>query len=192
MNLTFSITPILIAVAASSLINLLLNGAIQGMISGALAGAMIMPPMKAPDTAGRGLFFGIMLTILVAVYQIVFQVLPRTGSSAETVINGSVGSALITTLMYVTIAFFVGFVIGLLTLVPGDVIKGAGLGLLLGAIIGAGTNYLLKYMQINVSAIVFQAITGLSSAALLMSVAGSSEDEKVVRRKKKEKKRKNW
>ena len=173
---------------ASTLTNMLIQGAIHGLFAGALAGAVIIPALNSPDTAGRGFFFGIMLTLAVAVYQVIFKILPVTGDTAGTVINGTVGAVLLTTGGYMLIAFFIGTVIGMLTLVPGDVLKGAAMGLIVGAISGALLLTLLNRFSIALNSFFFQGLVGLITAALFMSITGGADEKQTLRRNKKKKK----
>jgi len=180
------LTTLAIAVA-SALTDTLMQGAIQGLFAGALAGAIVVPALNSPDTSGRGFFFGIMLTIAVALYQVIFKILPVTGNSAGTAMNATVGSVLLVTGAYMITAFFIGTVIGFLTLVPGDVIKGAAMGLVVGAASGAILLVLLNQFNIVINGFFFQGLVGLITAALFMSITGGADEAQALRRKKKKK-----
>lgn len=173
--------------AASALTDMLLSGALQGLFAGALAGAIVIPALNAPDSAGRGLFFGVMSAIAVALYALVFRVLPATGNTAGSAVNSAVGAALLDAGMYVTAAFFIGTVIGFLSLVPGEVIKGTLMGLLLGAVSGAILLVVLNQFNIALSGFFFQGLVGLAVGALLLSVTGGADETQTLRRKKKRK-----
>lgn len=178
----------MLAVAAASVLtDTLLQGAIQGLFAGALAGAIVVPALNQPDSAGRGLFFGVISAILVALYGLVFMILPLTGNSAGTAMNSAVGSALLDTGVYVTAAFFIGTVIGFLSLVPGDVIKGVLLGLLLGAVSGAILRMLLNQFNVVINGFFFQGLVGLMVTGLLLSITGGADEKQTLRRKKKKK-----
>jgi len=183
----FPLFTMLAIAAASVLTDTLLQGALQGLFAGALAGAIVVPALNQPDSAGRGLFFGVISAIAVALYALVFMILPATGNTAGTVINGSVGAALLDAGAYVTAAFFIGTVIGFLSLVPGDVIRGVLLGLVLGAISGAILLMLLNQFNIGLSSFFFQGLVGLMVGALLLSITGGAEEKQTLRRKKKRK-----
>ena len=186
-TIVFPLSTMLAIAAASALTNMLIQGAIQGLLAGALAGAIIIPALNSPDTSGRGFFFGIMLTLGVALYQVVFKILPVTGDSAGTVINATVGSLLLVTGAYMLVAFFIGTIIGFLTLVPGDVIKGAAMGLVVGAASGAILLVLLNQFNIIINGFFFQGLVGLITAALFMSITGGADEAQTLRRKKKKK-----
>lgn len=186
-TIVFSLSTVLAIAAASALTNMLIQGAIQGLFAGALAGAIVVPALNSPDTTGRGFFFGIMLTLGVALYQVVFKILPVTGDSAGTVMNAAVGSLLLITGAYMLVAFFIGTVIGFLTLVPGDVIKGAAMGLVIGAASGAILLVLLNQFNIAISGFFFQGLVGLITATLFMSITGGADEAQTLRRKKKKK-----
>ena len=174
-------------VAASALTDTLLQGALQGLFAGALAGAIVVPALNSPDTGGRGLFFGVMLAIGVAFYELVFNILPAAGNTAGSAINGAVGQALLDAGVYVIAAFFIGTVIGFLTLVPGDVVKGALMGLVVGAASGAILLILLKQYNIVLSTFFFQGLVGLITAAMFMSITGGSDENQTLKRKRKRK-----
>jgi len=183
----FPLLTMLAIAAASTLTDTLMQGAIQGLFAGALAGAIVVPALNSPDTGGRGLFFGVMLAIGVALYELVFEILPVTGSSAGSAINGAVGQALLEAGAYVIAAFFIGTVIGFLTLVPGDVIKGAMMGLFVGAASGAILLLLMNQYNIVLSPFFFQGLVGLITGALFMSITGGSDENQTLKRKKKKK-----
>ena len=183
----FPLFTMLAIAAASVLTNTLLQGALQGLFAGALAGAIVVPALNQPDSAGRGLFFGVISAIAVALYALVFMILPVTGDSAGTAINSAVGAALLDAGTYVTAAFFIGTVVGFLSLVPGDVIRGVLLGLVLGAISGAILLMLLNQFSIGLSSFFFQGLVGLMVGALLLSITGGAEEKQTLRRKKKRK-----
>ena len=186
-TILFPLLTMLAIAAASALTDTLIEGALQGLFSGALAGAIIIPALNSPDTAGRGLFFGVMLSIGVALYAFIFKILPVTGDSAGSAINSAVGAALLEAGTYIIVAFFIGTVIGFLTLVPGDVIKGAGMGLIVGGISGAILLILLNQFNTILSTFFFQGLAGLITAALFMSVTGGADEAQTLRRKKKKK-----
>lgn len=183
----FPLFTMLAIAAASVLTDTLLSGALQGLFAGALAGAIVVPALNQPDSAGRGLFFGVMSAIAVALYALVFMVLPVTGNTAGSAINGSVGAALLDAGVYVTAAFFIGTVVGFLSLVPGDVIKGALMGLFMGAVSGAILLVLLNQFNIGLSGFFFQGLVGLMVGALLLSITGGADEQQMVKRKKKKK-----
>lgn len=183
----FPLFTMLAVAAASVLTDTLLQGAIQGLFAGALAGAIVVPALNQPDSAGRGLFFGVISAIAVALYGLVFMILPLTGNSAGSAMNSAVGAALLDTGAYVTAAFFIGTVIGFLSLVPGDVIKGVLLGLVLGAISGAILRMLLNQFNAGINGFFFQGLVGLMVAALLLSITGGADEKQTLRRKKKRK-----
>ena len=186
-TILFPLFTMLAIAAASTLTDTLIQGALQGLFAGALAGAIVVPALNMPDTAGRGLFFGVMLSIGVALYELVFKILPVTGNSAGSAINSAVGAALLDAGAYVTAAFFIGTVIGFLTLVPGDVIKGAAMGLFVGAASGALLLIMLNQFGIVVNNFIFQGLVGLITAAMFMSITGGSDEAQTLRRKKKKK-----
>jgi len=186
-TILFPLLTMLAIAAASTLTDTLLQGAFQGLFAGALAGAIIVPALNSPNTAGRGLFVGIMLAIGVALYELVFKILPVTGSTAGSAINAVVGQALLEAGAYVIAAFFIGTVIGFISLVPGDVIKGALMGLFVGAASGAILLMLLNQYNIVLDTFFFQGLVGLITAALFMSITGGSDENQTLKRKKKKK-----
>ena len=191
-TLLTSIMMIVVATVTMALTDDFLTGALNGLGAGALAGAIVFPAMKTPDTLGRALFVAIMFTLGMTAFQVVIYILPLAGGfggNLTTAFMGSaapaLGQAILRGGAFVILAFLIGFVVGLLTMVPGEVVKGIIIGLLLGAISGGVLNIVFERYNIVLNPVFFYVFVGLITWGLFMSVSGGSEDKSIPKRGKK-------
>ncbi|MCA9960463.1 MAG: hypothetical protein KC413_06505 [Anaerolineales bacterium] len=168
----------MVAAIMLDLVNDLGNGALEGLAAGAAVGAVIWSINKAPDTMGRVLLFVIVGGLLMALVQLVLilSTLPEV-TMASLMAAFQEGNAQ-TSRMIIQAGRLIGFaalggaLVAVLFSVPGEALKGALVGLGLGALLGAGLNVLLKELSFPLNPLLFQLVIGLFTWGALTAVSG--------------------
>ena len=129
----------------------LIAGAVPGLFVGMAVGATIWPIMQVPESLGRALLFGILGALGMAIFRFVVYIAPITGGSLTSLQDALIRSsaaeaALIDTGVWVLATLFIGMAIGAITYTAGDAVKGAIVGLFLGAVVSAGLQVLLAQL----------------------------------------------
>ena len=157
------------------------NGALNGLVVGVAVGAIVWSIGQAPDTLGRLLLFAIVLALLMTFVQLalILSTLPEV--SMATLMDAfqnndsAMGVMIVDAGRWIGLSALIGAVVAVLFSVPGEAIKGAIIGLGLGAIVGAGVNVGLRelgILTIQPDTLLFQLVIGLLIWGLLASVGG--------------------
>ena len=165
-------------IAASIMLNLLTDlstGALSGLVAGLVIGAIIVPLMQVPDALGRALLVGALFGLGMIGYQLV-RIIAVTGGSMGSILDALdgpvVGSMILNAILYIVYAILAGALIGVFTTVPGMAIKGGLVGMLLGAVLGAGLYWLLRYLGINMDLTLFRLLAGFLILGVLTAITG--------------------
>lgn len=154
----------------------LVSGAAEGIIIGLVVGAIVWAIMEAPDTLGRALLFSIILGIVVIIWEFA-RIGAVMGMGLGSIIaamndNPRIGTMFWTALIHTFYAMIIGTAIGVGSLVPNLMVKGAIIGLFLGALTGAAINFALFYFGIRMSPLYFRGLVSLGTWGLLVAFSG--------------------
>ncbi len=154
----------------------LLSGAGEGIVIGLVVGAIVWAIMQAPDTLGRALLFGIFLGIIVVIWEFA-RIGAVVGGSMGSIINSLnenpiIGGMIMQAGIRTVAAMLIGAAIGVGSLVPQLMIKGAIIGLFLGALAGAALRGVFDYFNISLSRTMFQGAVVVVTWGLLVTFSG--------------------
>ena len=96
------------------------------------------------------------------------------GSILDSLDGSVVGPIILNAVLYIVYALLAGALIGVFITVPGEAIKGGLVGMLFGAIIGAGLYWLLGYFGIYMDLTLFRLLTGFLIFGVLTAITGKS------------------
>lgn len=175
-----ALIPVLInsinSVLAQTIVDELLAGAVDGVIAGLIVGALVWPIMQAPDALGRVILFGIIGGLIMLLYQAA-RISVVTGSSLGSIINAfntntELGNMIFQGGIWVLVTMLAAAVIGALSLVPGEVLKGGLAGLFIGALIGALLGLGLQELDVSLNLTIFRVAVGLLTWGVFTAVSG--------------------
>ena len=156
-------------------------GALNGLAAGAAVGAIVWAITAAPDTLGRLLLFSIVLALLMAFVQLALILSAMPEVSMASLIDAfqqsdtAMGQRIIEAGQWIGYSALGGAVVAVLFSVPGEAIKGAIIGLGLGALLGAGLNVGMRelgILTIRPDTLLFQLVIGLLTWGILASIGG--------------------
>lgn len=169
------------AAVSLALADVLLDGAKAGFVIGIAVGAVVMPMIQAPDTMLRAAVLSILGAVGMAVFQLA-RIGAATGEQMSGIIsalNGPytnvVGGMILNAFIWTLYTMLAGAIIGLMTQVPNQVLKGGLIGLVLGAIVGAGLRVVMVEYNIALSPILFRIAIAAITWALFTSIVGGKE-----------------
>ncbi len=165
-----------------AVIDELMAGALAGIAIGILVGAIVMPMVQAPDTIGRALFFTIMAAVGMSLYQLA-RIGTATGERLGTILSafagpytGELGSLIFDGVIWVLYAMLAGALIGMVSLVPDQVIRGGIVGLFLGIAVGALLRVVLLEFGIDPNPTVFRIMIAGVTWALFTAIVGGKDE----------------
>jgi len=164
------------AFSSNPLVSQIILGATQGIVVGLVVGAVVWAIMEAPDTLGRALLFAIILGIIVSIWEFV-RIGNVVGAGMGDIIttlnhNPQIGPLFLTAVLHTLTAMFIGAILGVGTQVPHFMIRGAIIGLFLGAFVGAVLQVALSHYGISLNRLIYRGVIALGIWALLTAVGG--------------------
>lgn len=164
-----------------AVIDELMAGALAGIAIGILVGAIVMPMIQAPDTIGRALFFTIMAAVAMSLYQLA-RIGTATGERLGTILSAfagpytsTLGSLILDGVIWVLYAMLAGALVGMVSLVPDQVIRGGIVGLFLGIAVGALLRVVLLEFGVELNPTVFRIVIAGVTWALFTAIVGGRE-----------------
>jgi hypothetical protein len=165
-----------------ALVDEIMSGAIEGIVIGVLVGAIVMPMVQAPDTMLRAIVAAIFAGLGMSLIQLA-RIGRATGERLGTILRsfagpytGGLGAMILDGIIWVFYAMFAGALIGAVTVVPDKVIKGGLVGLLIGAIVGAGLRVLLSELGYSLNLTVTRIVIAALTWALFTVIIGGDKD----------------
>ncbi len=164
------------ALIVNPLVAQIVAGAAEGVVVGLIVGAVVWAIMQAPDTLGRALLLSIILGIGVIVWEFA-RIGAVMGMGMGGIIdsfntNPQIGRMFLTAGVHTLTAMFVGALIGVGSRAPNYMIKGAIIGLFLGALAGAAIRFGLYFFGVRVNLLIFRGLVSLGTWALLATFSG--------------------
>lgn len=166
------------AAAALSLVDNLSTGALNSLLVGAIVGAVVWSVSQAPDTVGRVFLFGLFAALIMLFVQVAITLNVIGEVSLPSLIDAFqnrqavMAARLIEGGQWIGIAGLVGALLGVIFTLPGEAIKGAIIGLVAGAFIGAALNVAIIAIGLRLNVLIFQFLVGLLVWGLLASLGG--------------------
>lgn len=174
----FFLPRMMVATVVFSLIDDLGAGALNSLAVGAIVGAVVWSVSQAPDTVGRVFLFGLLAGLIMLFVQLAITLNVIGEFSMMSLLDAfqsreaEMSVRLIEAGQWIGVTALVGALLGVIFTVPGEAIKGAIIGLFLGAVVGAGMNVILLEIGLRLNTFVFQLVVGLLTWGLLASVGG--------------------
>jgi hypothetical protein len=177
LSVLLSVDQTAAARVALALIDQLLAGAFLGVVAGVIVGAIVWPIINEPDAMGRMLLLLALAAVGMALFEFT-RIMVVTGSSLGSIIDAfqnqgtQIGQMVIQAGEHIGIAALVGAAVGVGSIVPGEAIKGALLGLAIGLLFGAGLHVLLLEIGLPLGPWLFRLLIGLVTWGVLSTLGG--------------------
>jgi hypothetical protein len=169
------------AAVSLALIDVILDGALSGIAIGIAVGAVLMPMLQAPDTMLRAAVLAILGAVAMAVYQLA-RIGAVTGEQMADIVTAFrgpytsiVGAMILDGFIWTLYAMLGGAIVGLVTQVPNEVLKGGLLGLALGILVGALLRVVFVEFNVSLSPIIFQLMVAAITWAMFTSIVGGKD-----------------